>query len=194
MSRQKTISRQLCFVLVVLLTTRATCQEKPNPDLQFDYFSLNATQTFRQNVCNREAAFARGEVPLGRALQGMQLNVYLAENEFFSLTTTTADDGGGSIPQGYPGIIVKIMDEIATRGGFTWRDSYAVYNEAVIPEDKTYTDLLLYGVETYDIVVSWWFETTARKAMGISFPEAWVSARTQKNAFGHSKDSHCFSA
>ena len=42
-----------------------------------------ANQTYRQNVCNRQHMYARGEVELRDALQGLQLNAAIVEGIIF---------------------------------------------------------------------------------------------------------------
>lgn len=52
-------------------------------------------------------------------------------------------DSEGSILEGKEGgFLVEVLDELAERAGFTWRESYAVFDE---PEkfDKTWTELVV---------------------------------------------------
>ena len=43
---------------------------------------------------------------------------------------------------------LQILDEVAARAGFTWRNSYSTFDD---PEKygKTWTDLLKWQIETY---------------------------------------------
>ena len=50
----------------------------------------------------------------------------------------------------WPGFMVEILDEVAKRAGFTWRDSYSLFRD---PEKlgKTWTDLVQWQVKSYDM-------------------------------------------
>ena len=63
--------------------------------------------------------------------------------------------------------------EIARRGKFTWRDSFGVYYDPFDTYNKTWTEILLWGVDTYDIVIDWWAQTLDRMNMGVSFLQEW---------------------
>lgn len=58
-------------------------------------------------------------------------------------------------------LMVKVLDEVARSGGFTWIDSF-VYEQA-LPADKY---LLVWSIATYDISVNWWFTTPEHVALG----------------------------
>ena len=87
-----------------------------------------------------------------------------------------------------PGLIAEILDEIGKRGNFTWRNSYGYTPspEKVvaladplsrdIAINKTWTDLLLWSTQHYDISADEWFHTNERMKMGITFPEGFVDA------------------
>lgn len=171
---------------MVSTTTTINAQESPNPLYQAASFEQDVN--FRQDVCDREAAFARGEYEsLGKALRGLELRAMVGINDFFQLDNSgTSDATGGSnkesatsgtIYTDYPGIIVTLMDEIARRGEFTWRNSFAVLDESQsLPDDKDWTEFLLWQTDTYDMAVSYWFETVERKRRGINFVDSWVSS------------------
>lgn len=124
----------------------------------------------RQNVCQRQTAYANGETTLADALEGMKLRAVLGETQYFRLNRET-----GALDEDYPGLQPIILDELARRAKFTWRDSYAVVAETPVG-GKTYTELLLWTVENYDVSVSWWMNSVKRHSLGISFPESWYDA------------------
>ena len=55
------------------------------------------------------------------------------------------------------------------RAGFQWRNSYKI--QAAPTGDQTWTDLLIYLVQHYDVVAEWFYHTVARMERGVSFPE-----------------------
>ena len=73
-----------------------------------------------------------------------------------------------------PGLQAVILDEIAKRGQFTWRNSFAAVEDSPV-DGTTYTDLLNWTTIHYDIMISWWLPNNERKNMGINFLEPWVS-------------------
>ena len=164
-----TMTRCVLVLAALIYATTSQAQESPNPLYQTEPF--DETADFRQDVCDREAAFARGEyTSLGKALQGLELRALVGINDFFQL------DNDGRIYADYPGIVVTLMDEIAQRGGFTWRNSFAIVDESnPLPDDKDWTDFLIWQVDSYDIALSYWFETVERKRNGANFVESWVS-------------------
>ena len=149
----------------------AWAQEAPNRAFQLELFDETAP-SFRQNVCDRQAAFSAGNVTMAQALQGLEIRSVVALNQYFEL------DENGVLPAENPLILIKLMDEVARRGGFTWRNSYAVYEENIVPEGKTYNDMLMWLTARYDLIVSYWFDTLERRNLGVSFPEPWLDAST----------------
>lgn len=43
-------------------------------------------------------------------------------------------------------------------------------------EGKSWQDLLLWDIDTYDVAASWWFSTVERSSLGVSFPMGWYDA------------------
>ena len=65
-------------------------------------------------------------------------------------------DATGGIREGAgAGLMVTVLDEVAKRAGFTWRNSYAVFAD---PElyGKTYTELIKWQISSYDLSGDWW--------------------------------------
>jgi hypothetical protein len=67
-----------------------------------------------------------------------------------------------------------LMDELRARAGCTWRDSFAVSGSP--PEDETWTDLLEWTAETYDVSLDWWMSSLERLTKGIANTEPWYDA------------------
>ena len=144
----------------------AQAQEFPNPLYTTNQF--NTTKSFRQNVCDRYNAYFQNQIPFAEALEGLELSAIIRANQYFELR------GDGSIDPEYPGLTGVLMDELARRAKFTWRDSFTTLGA---PEgNNSFTDLLLWNVETYDLSVNWWTWNTERRSLGINFPVAWYDA------------------
>ena len=59
------------------------------------------------------------------------------------------------------------MDELGRRAGFTWRESFGVtYGPA---PNTTFTDLLIWSIDNYDLSVNWWDQTLERLERGATF-------------------------
>lgn len=123
----------------------------------------------RQDVCDRYVRFVQGEVDLREALQGMQLRPILGVyvGGYFNY-----DDETG-IDKNDPGLAAVLLDELARRGQFTWRDSFAIYKE---PTNSSWTELLEWSVETYDINVDWWSRNLERMNNGVAFVKPWYDS------------------
>ena len=87
------------------------------------------------------------------------------------------DENGEIFPPGQDsGIFVAVMDELAERGGFEWRDHYGIVLPP--PEGKSFTDVGAWSVNTYDISMGNWISSTERKELGMVFPSGWFDAST----------------
>jgi hypothetical protein len=120
----------------------------------------------RQDVCDRYQLFRSGSVELRDALRGLELRPYMHMNEFFNYS----DEDG--IDPAVPGLQAELMDRLAERAGFTWRSSFGIMEP---PEsiNATWTEMLLWGVDRYDLAVSWWDKSTERMDRGVAFLEPW---------------------
>jgi membrane protein implicated in regulation of membrane protease activity len=130
-------------------------------------------------VCERQRALFRNEIQLPRSLEGLNLSVVLtnytsnSSQPFFTLTD-------GIIDPDSTYTFAVLMDEVARRAGFFWRNSFGV----VLPIDeevdgnKTWSDLLEWEVNVYDISAGKWDRNPDRMKREISFPEGWFEAST----------------
>jgi len=136
----------------------------------FDVEQFTPDVSHRQNVCDRYDDFHTGKVEFKDLLKGIKLNVLMAsyDDSFFKY-----DEENGINPD-YPGLTAVIMDELARRAGFTWRDSFGI---SIDPYgNHSWTDLLVWGVETYDLNVDWWAQDVDRLNMGVAFSEEWYDS------------------
>jgi hypothetical protein len=125
---------------------------------------LDYSTSFRQSVCDRQVAISNGTLEFRDALEGLRLNAAL---------TSVAIGGGlmpdGSVPEENPKLDVRMLDELAVRAGFTWRDSFG----AVILDDgfnATFNDILDWSTESFDLSAMLWTRTRERINSGNIFP------------------------
>eukprot|EP00550_Attheya_septentrionalis_P005091 CAMPEP_0198283400 /NCGR_PEP_ID=MMETSP1449-20131203/2997_1 /TAXON_ID=420275 /ORGANISM="Attheya septentrionalis, Strain CCMP2084" /LENGTH=577 /DNA_ID=CAMNT_0043979985 /DNA_START=22 /DNA_END=1755 /DNA_ORIENTATION=- len=141
-------------------------QEQPSALYQTENF--NTDVMFRQSVCDLHEQYDAGNRSLENALEGLELRVVVGTNQYFQLTN-------GTIDEDYPGLTARLLDELAGRGKFTWRNSFAV-STFVPTENKTWTELLKWTTDTYDVSATWWAQSVDRLALGVSYPEGWYDA------------------
>ena len=157
----------LLSLVTMMIAVVSTVMAQEVPTLPAEMHSYNVT--YRQNVCGRHDEFYNGNVELRNALQGFQLHPYIRVGEYFNINPTT-----GGIDEEDPGLVAVILDELSERAGFTWRNSYGDnYGPAA---NKTWTELVAWAVEVFDVSVDWWNHTPERLKMGIGFPEGFVDA------------------
>ena len=154
-------------------------QQKPFvtiPKFQYGYIPPNFnTSTFRTNVCLRQQLLYEGKVDLRTALNGLDISVAITnyqipnENYFFTLSDT------GGIKESEPGLFVVILDEIAKRAGFEWRNTYSAIDplDSTVDGNYTWSDFLLWELHHFDISADYWGRSSERMGRGVSFPKGW---------------------
>ncbi|KAG7349048.1 hypothetical protein IV203_011645 [Nitzschia inconspicua] len=95
---------------------------------------FNFSVSYRQDVCDRQAAFHAGNVTLRDALEGFQLRPYFLTG----IPTLSSTDDDGSIPINTLEPSIRILDQLATRAKLTWRNSYGAssYVDALTIEQQ----------------------------------------------------------
>ena len=152
----------------------AKAQESSIPNLNV----LDDQLDFRTPVCDRLQLVLQNEVSIPLALKGLNLSLAtIAEtpataNERFRLTSE------GTIDPKLGGYIVDVMDEIAARGQFEWRNTFAAFSRRSRPANATWDDVLRWQVEKFDISAFNWARTTRRLSQLITFPEGWNDRST----------------
>jgi hypothetical protein len=154
----------MLFVASLLLLVLADAQEKPSLDIPQYTFNV----TYRQNVCDRHEDYYNGLFELRDALQGLEISSLVQTGVYFQL------DDNGAINEEDPGLVVDIMDELAKRGSFTWRNSFAVTDGPGV--NHTWTELLGWAVESYDVSADWWVHSAERYKIGVTFPDGFVDS------------------
>jgi Ligand-gated ion channel len=137
---------------------------------------FDRTVSYRTNVCDRQLMLYNGTTDLPNALQGLNLTISITnykngkETLFFSLNPNT-----GAIDETNPGVFALILDEIAIRAGFQWRNTYIAYPalDPTVDGNRTWTDILSWATHTFDISMERWAQTIERLAIPTSFPISW---------------------
>mmetsp|Transcript_18546 Transcript_18546/g.27819 ORF Transcript_18546/g.27819 Transcript_18546/m.27819 type:complete len:572 (-) Transcript_18546:378-2093(-) len=159
---------QLCLSSDAHLRHRAPKPIKPDPRITTNQF--NRTASFRQNFCDLQQLISRGDLELKHALRYRSIRpIFLNTTEEFMNFRPD-----GSVDESNPGLYFVLMDELARRGGFTWKESFALDGRVI--EGKSYTDLLVWHTDTYDVSVSWWLGLSSRSELGVSFPKGFYDA------------------
>jgi hypothetical protein len=158
----------LTLALTLVVSPYSQAQSPSLTATPYDY-----SVRHRQSVCERQQLFfeANGTMDLRDTLASLQLRPILELGRLFQL-----DESNGAIPTRDPGILVVLLDEVAARGGFTWRESYGLLSVAD-RGNRTFSELVKWSVETYDIIVSRVTASIDRMASGVSFPKGWYDAR-----------------
>ena len=128
---------------------------------------FNATSTFRNNFCKQQLQVLDGNVDLSDSLRGENLSIYTIQEQPVYMSNLHKNK---TINDQKPGFMIEILDEVARRSGFYWRNSYSAYtlNETGL---KTYSNLLLWSVRNYDVSAYFWDKTAPRMAEGVVFPQ-----------------------
>ncbi|KAL3942941.1 MAG: hypothetical protein SGBAC_002969 [Bacillariaceae sp.] len=128
---------------------------------------------YRQDVCDQYNAFQNGTVQLKDALRGMKLNVLMGAYNGSYFNYNDEDGINGQ----YPGIAASLMDELALRAGFTWRSSFGIFTDPRgAAYNETWTDVLTWGVEHYDVNVDWWASNVERLNLGVAYTKEWYDS------------------
>eukprot|EP00980_Cylindrotheca_fusiformis_P010161 scaffold2261_cov124-Cylindrotheca_fusiformis.AAC.9 len=143
---------------------------------------IGANITYRTHVCENFLEYAVGVADIRDALTGLNLTVGIVD-QLNDVYIRFNEDG--SINEESPGIFVVILDELARRGKFSWRDSFG----RVLPPSHygvnpingasySWTDVLHNAVQSYDFSFAEWVHNQERRELGISFPVGWYDAST----------------
>jgi ABC-type amino acid transport substrate-binding protein len=168
-------SRLITNALVLVLSCNVyTAQQAPFYNTEKFQTSVNHKQSF----CERQNELYANNITLSEALSGLSLSVVLTnyqapgDKPFFTLNED------GVIDKENPGLFAIIMDELAERANFSWRNSYGVVLpiNSTTDGNKTWADLLKWEVETYDLSAGKWDRSIARMKEEISFPEGWYDS------------------
>ncbi|CAB9526098.1 receptor subunit 1 [Seminavis robusta] len=128
--------------------------------------------SLRQDVCGRYQKYDAGEIELKDALSGLSLNPVFTHDIHGVASKYSLETG---IDTTNPGILIELLDAVAQRANFTWRDSFAITST---PDayNMTWRELLVWSIENYDISIHGWAHTVERMEQGVTFTEPWLDA------------------
>jgi len=152
-----------CWALFLLVAHVATPSARGQQIPLFNAINMETNETFRSNFCQLHRQVEIGVVPLRHALKDSKIRPALFRYQL--------DKETGGIDEVDPPLGIKILDEIARRAQFEWRDSYGVIDSP--SGNQTWSDVLTWSLDTYDLNGDWHLRTTDRLADGILFPEKW---------------------
>lgn len=123
----------------------------------------------RTNWCPQMGRVLNNTVRMRDALRGARLAISVPNPVGYAPTGFINYDQDGALLTGQDaGFLIEILDELAKRAGFTWRDSFSYFDDPS-KYNRTWTDLVLWQTNSYDLSGEWWMPTVARREMGVSF-------------------------
>lgn len=110
---------------------------------------------------------------VGNLLQGVALDTNILLGEFIKFDHHGNEEmlSNMTLNPDFPGLMARLMDEICSRAGCSWRNTYSILG--ALPPNRTYSELIIWSTETYDISVDWWMRSTERMLHGAAFIEPW---------------------
>ena len=148
------------------------CSAQEAPLIAPPRFDYNIS--LRNNVCDRQRQFHGGQLELRDALSGLDLSVSVIDfSQDPSLSYFFALDGNGVILKDNPGMIAAVLEELADRAGFRWRNSFYTEQPITKTSGGNWTELLEWTVKTFDVAANYWEESISRISLGVSYPEGW---------------------
>lgn len=162
--RPSLLLRRIQKLAICFLWLTWTTEAKGGELATYTTTPLEANVSHRQYVCDRYELFREGKIELRDALSGLSLRPLMLARKFFVYDPTTG------IPTRDPGLAADLLDAVAESANFTWRDSFGIME---LPQvfNKTWTEMLLWGVETYDIAVYSWDQSLERMEKGVAYVE-----------------------
>lgn len=121
-------------------------------------------ESLRQRVCDRYLYTERnGTAELRYALSGLALRPIISVSKFFRYNETHGVDDTS--------LVAQILDELAVRANFTWRDSFAVsYGPG---PNQTWTEMLQLYTDVFDIAIDYYDKSSERLNRGMAFVDRW---------------------
>jgi len=157
------VAARFCLLVVCLRVGQSKCQETN----AFDAPSYTPGVNHKTNFCSLHRLTETGKVQLKDILRGKNITVGLFRYQLDNI------DGTYRIPSERPGAGIRFLDELAERGGFAWRNSFGILDSPQKELNQTWTSLLRWSVDSYDLVGDWYMETLDRLSESIVFPQGW---------------------
>lgn len=161
--RKEKLSRLSVVVAATLLASPPAARGQEAPLYNATTVAQRPDQMARNGLCDLHRMVEAGEIELRNALEGIDIHPGIFR---YQLNKET-----GAIDPVHPGMGIQVLDEIARRAKFEWRNSFGVVDSPT--ENQTWGDVLDYTIDTYDIMGDWYLKTTERVAANMLFPEKW---------------------
>lgn len=126
--------------------------------------------SYRHNYCSRyEELVGKNltDIEVRKALSGEELSILLHPGLYFRYDSATGIDSG------YPGVHARVLDYMAERGNFTWRNTFGVFSRQELG-NHDWTDLAIWGTEKFDVMATDLALSGNRINKGISFVEGHI--------------------
>ena len=114
----------------------------------------------KSNFCQLHEQVEKGSIEIRHALKDLHISIGAQDYVM---------DRTGKINEDY--IAVRMLDEVAKRSQFKWRDTVEVVHPP--SQNQTWTDVLNYTTSKYDLALDYWMRTMDRVSIGIMFPQEW---------------------
>lgn len=137
----------------------------PN-DVERPYYQTPMFQpniSHKKNWCNLHQQVNNGQIPLRDVLQNTTISVAVFDFITNEDTSINNQDLG-----------VQILDELAERGGFTWRNAYGILERP--SGNESFDSVLDWSKNVYDITAEWYVVTPQRLARSVIYPGWWFDA------------------
>ena len=134
-----------CFWFISIYT----CIAKDAPTLPLPNF--NETKAIhRGNLCDRQRKLQKNKINISDALRGLNISVYMGDSGGSSDDYLFQLSPNGTMPENNPGIMPLLLDEVAKRAGFEWRNTFssAKFSSTGF---ETHTQLLVWSTNNYDM-------------------------------------------
>lgn len=149
--------KHVCFLLLQAIQCVA-CEEITYP---YPYpVSVKSNGLYRQDYCDQLLHAESNKSDLIKSLSGKNLSVFLV------------NDNPTFVKNSYEGILIELLDEVARRANFSWRNSHSIGN-LTTTGISTYDELLKWSTNHYDISASHWDQHIDRILIGSVFPYGW---------------------
>lgn len=140
----------------------------------------------KSNFCELSERIVDGQIDLKYALEGLSLTVGVIDHSNPSFLNLH-EENNNSIDSDDPGLFAVLLDELARRARFSWRDSFGLIypphheinqGRMVNGNPVTWTDILLDTIDRYDFSFAEWVHNMSRRNLGVGFPLGWYDAST----------------
>jgi hypothetical protein len=151
----------------------------PAPAWNDPTFGFNGVSASRKNnFCDRwRMVYVDKTLDVREALRNQTLSTAWPLVQGYQLEGLHHTDATGALTEG--GLMTEILIELSRRAGFNWRDAYAMFelpDTSPATKGKTWTDLLYWTTQYYDLSIGWYSDLTEHKSKGILFPEHWMDS------------------